>query len=194
MVLQPPVVTLALSGILCRAGMRGLLKVPRKTFRLKGGIWAQIEGELELLLEASRAPHDVQSGELLAEELTQRVLSKLGFPTYIWDSDRLSATVDLPSGVRMGISLETRNNKIRVRIDWSNRGDRSYKNVRKYLKPAMDGTISGMQRAGWRVLPETNLRADAAGFSLEASCTSVQKGIEGSAQAISRGLRSFQFR
>lgn len=154
---------------------------------------AQIEGELELLLEALISPQAVPSGEMVAEELTQRILNQLGYFDYEWDNDKLATKVETPSGVHMNISSQEHTQSIKLRVDWSNKGDRHYKNVRKYLKPAMDSMISLVQSEGWRLLPETDMRADAAGFGFEANCSLVTNKMDSSADTIAKGLTLFQF-
>ncbi len=154
---------------------------------------AQIEGELELLMEVLKSPLTVQSGEIIAEELTQRILNICDFPNYEWNSNQLLAKVEMPSGVQMIISSQEYNKSIKLKLNWSNKGDRQYKNVRKYLKPAIEAMTSLLIKEKWKVLQETALRSDSASFGLEIPCNVICNRMADSAQAIANGLAQFQF-
>jgi serine/threonine protein kinase len=153
---------------------------------------SQIEGELQSLREALIYTNNIQSSELLAEELAHRVLNQSGYSSYEWDADKLTATVVMPSGVLMQFVADERLRMIKLRVEWSNKDDRVYRNIRKYLKPAMDGMISSLKSEGWRLLPETTMTTDLARFGLEAVSTQVRDGMDHCVAAITKGLGLFQ--
>lgn len=154
---------------------------------------AQIEGELLQLFEALRLPTQVRSVEFLAEELAQRVVNTGGYSAYEWNADRLAATLRLPSGVALIIGALGSGEQLRIDVEWSNLGENHYKNVRKYLKPAVDQSISALKSKGWRVLPETRLRSAEAGFALVIGAGCVSGALDEHAQEVVNACRRFQF-
>lgn len=153
----------------------------------------EIEGELELLREAALTPERVQSGELIAEELAERTVAHGGYKGYLWKSDTATAKVELQSGVQLEVSAREERGRVVARIEWSNRGDRHYKRVRKYLDPAIDGAVSKMRREDWKILPETVRTAQTARFSLETYATSLRDHLDESAAILAESLRLFDF-
>lgn len=153
----------------------------------------QIEGELELIRDAELWPDKVESSELVGEELAARTVAIGGYRDYQWKSDTITAKVELVSGVQLEITANEARASVIARIEWSNRGDRPFKNVQKYLKPAIDNSVSGMQHDGWRILPETSMTAQMARFGLEAQSRSLLQHLDRSAKVIADSLRLFEF-
>lgn len=153
----------------------------------------QIEGELELLKESLLFPKEVRSGNLLVEELTHRIFSIVGSQQYRWDPNRLCAELDLASGVRLTVISDESNRQIKVKLEWSNRGDRDYKNVRKYLPPAIDRAIDALRAQNWTVLPSTHLRSSEAGFEVSLKVEQLAATMQEQAKTIANVVKDFEF-
>lgn len=153
----------------------------------------QIEGELELLRDADLWPEKVESSELITEELAQRTVGIGGYRDYQWESDTTTGKVELVSGVQLELTANESRGTVVARIEWSNRGDRHFKNIHKYLKPAIDDAVSRMQHDGWRILPETSMTAQMARFALEAQSRALLQHLDRSAKVIADSLRLFEF-
>jgi len=138
----------------------------------------QIEGELELLKEAVNYPMRVRSTELLAEELTERVVLNGGFPRYRWDLNRIFASLRLPSGVELCIKPIEKDHAVEAQLEWSNLGDRQRKNIRKYLVPALDAATSSLQSCGWKILPQTYYSSMQAGFIAQLEVNQLVSNLE----------------
>lgn len=153
----------------------------------------QIEGELELLRDAELWPGRVRSSELLTEELAERTVSIGGYRDYKWEGDSSTAKIELASGVQLVLAANEGKGTVAARVEWSNRGDRNFKNIRKYLKPAIDETVSKMQSDGWRILAETNIDFNSARFGLKTPVLSLLSHLDKSAKTLADSLRLFDF-
>lgn len=153
----------------------------------------QIEGELELLRESELHPEEVTSAELLAEELAQRVVNAGGNLPYRWNLDELQATLSLSSGVELCVKAEETTRCIRVHVEWSNQGDRDWKKVSKYLKPAIDNSVSSLKARGWIILPETHMRNTVAGFAVTIGADELAAHMQQHAEQVAAVLDRFRF-
>lgn len=153
----------------------------------------QIEGELQLLREAVLDPTEVSSTEFIAEELAQRVASAGAHPRYHWNPDELYAELALASGVKLRIIADESERCIKASVEWSNLGDSHYRNVRKYLKPAMDGAVSSLKAQGWKVLPLTHLSSNEVGFAVAIRATELLIDMQHHAKILADALKRFRF-
>ncbi len=153
----------------------------------------QIEGELELLKQCVLKPESVRSGELIAEELAQRIVNTGGFVNYHWDHDRLTALLDFPSGVEIAVKSDENARLIILDSYWSNRGDRNFRNVKKYLKPALDNAISSLRAKGWKLLPQTSMKSTEAGFALSIGISELAVRMQLHTDEIVNALKRFNF-
>jgi len=153
----------------------------------------QIEGELELLKEAMILPSRVVSAELVTEELASRIIAAGGYPAYTWDLDRLSASVDLASGMQLRLTADEEHHSTTAYFNWSQRGDRHAKNVKKYLPSAMDAATGSLGSHGWEVLPITRLRSSEAVFALRTHVDRVRSQLDRDAKTIANALSRFEF-
>ncbi len=154
----------------------------------------QIEGELALLKQAQLNPESVGPAEFMAEELAQRIVTFSRFPAYSWDSDTVTASLSLASGVEIRIAGIESNRSVRLQVEWTNLGQAQYKNVRKYLKPAMDQAIEMLVAKGWKKLAETRLKAGEAAFALQIECEELSREMEAQSRAVARVAPLFQFK
>jgi serine/threonine protein kinase len=153
----------------------------------------QMEGELELLRGALLNPREVRSAEFITEELAHRIAIVCGYPRYNWNPNRLAASLCLASGAEISIIADENTRSIKVKIEWSNLGDRRYKNVRKYLKPAMDESVSSLQARGWKILPATYMRSSEAGFTVTMGVEELADQMQRQADEIANMLNKFNF-
>jgi len=109
---------------------------------------SQVLAELERLAEAERAPGDVGSAELLAEELARK--STLG-KGYEWDSNRLAARLTLPSGCEVDVIGDESNRDVLVEMTWTSLGTEHWKNVSKYLPEASKRAGARLRNGGWKI-------------------------------------------
>lgn len=153
----------------------------------------QIEGELELLKESILNPTEVRSAELLCEELAQRVVNAGGYPLYDWDLDKQCASLSLLSGIAFRLIPDESAQSVTMQMEWSNQGDRPYKSVRKYLKTAMDNSISSLQARGWEILSGTDLTCSSARFSVNMGVKELATHLQRQTEEISTALNRFKF-
>jgi hypothetical protein len=134
----------------------------------------RISGELQRLEEAYNGPHNVGSAELFAEELISRCSSVAG--NYHWDSDSLSASVELRSGFTVRILADETKRLIYARVQWLHTGDRSFENVRKFIGKASDQCWSALKKGTWRIsgkqVTSSSCRIDA-----EITLSDLRKGV-----------------
>ena len=153
----------------------------------------QSQGELELRIDALLPPDQDALTELVAEELMQRVVSVGSFPRYQWNPDNLCCSLDLASGVQLSIAPKEAARTIQATVEWSNRGDRDHKNVKKYLPSAIDGGVSSLQKHRWRILPQTHMRSMEAGFAVEIDVEALADALHDHARTLADVLGRFRF-
>ncbi len=108
----------------------------------------QIEGELGRLCDVCSAPNEVNSSELLAEELTARAYPQ---GSYVWDDDRVAGCISLASGVTVRTVGDEPNAQIKLEVDWSGSGEHAHRRVGKWLPQAGAQVRQNLESAGWKV-------------------------------------------
>jgi len=109
---------------------------------------SQILGELQRLHDAEKKPTQVESAELLAEEIAARS----DFPNnYQWDPDSLKAFTVLASGATVSVRGLEVDRKISVEMRWAETGLEDRRRVRKWIPKACDQASSLLRKAGWKV-------------------------------------------
>ncbi len=153
----------------------------------------QILGELELLRDALHYPETVTSTELLTEELMKRTVDICSYPKYLWNQDTLRASLDLPSGLQFSLQANETKMVIELIVEWSSSGNRQYKNIKKYLKPAVDSSILTLLKNGWAVKHSPEIRSDLARFSASIGSKSTCANLGLQAKVFSGILQNFKF-
>jgi len=110
---------------------------------------AEIVSELDQLRAASERPDIVSSIELVTEELAAHCDV---FSSYEWDADRVSATKELPTGLRVELSADIKEQKVRLTFWWRRTETQNRSDVRKYIVAAADGMFGQLTSAGWKKL------------------------------------------
>lgn len=153
----------------------------------------RIKGELDRLTDCitNRAP--IRSCELLTEEIASRCPDMNGF--YEWSVDKNSATTVLRSGFTVSLMADESNQIVRLTIDWSNAGDKSFENVRKFIGVASDKCCSALKAGGWKVSQKD--RSISSGSSrivshLPTSPTLALPTIEKLAKSLSHGIQALR--
>ena len=109
----------------------------------------RIRGELIRLAECLKTPFKVESLELLCEEIAARCENMADI--YTWDNVRFSAVAELKSGFVVTICPQDSNRRVVCLIEWYHMGDRSYKDVRKYVGNAATKVAAQMKSGGWAI-------------------------------------------
>jgi serine/threonine protein kinase len=139
---------------------------------------ARIEGELRNLLQAEQSPLQVESAELLAEELAARS----GIGEYSWNPDLLEAEIGLASGLQVHIRAEEVDDEVSVRLTWQDFGAHEKKRVSKWLPAAGQRAHSKLQKSGWA----SDLSIESMGLTI--SATAGLSNLKTTLNSLSAGL------
>jgi serine/threonine protein kinase len=141
----------------------GLINMATQDDQSKRWDMGQIEAELSRLNEALRDPANVQSVELLAEEIAIRAES---LSMYQWNADRSSAQYRTQSGLRVEVAADELAKAIDVRLDWETTGMEDRKRLSDLINNAKNRAAERLGAGGWRIhRRETNV----GGFRVAAS-------------------------
>lgn len=151
-------------------GCRGWASMPARYARLidcatkhkQADRWdmAQVQGELQRLYGAMKSPGEVESAELIAEEIISR--TDLG-RRYRWDSDALSARTVLPGGVTVEITGRESAREVELSLSWTQTGNEEYRRIQKWISPAIDRAVSSLKKSYWSILGVTRTGAQSLG-------------------------------
>lgn len=108
----------------------------------------QIQAELNLLRSALREPGQIQSSELIAEEIASR--SEYMAP-YAWSSDRGSARFSTPSGLRIEVSGDEIGRSIDLEIEWNKTGAEDRRRMADLVDGAVERCAQKLSSGGWRI-------------------------------------------
>ncbi len=97
----------------------------------------QIYGRLNALQKAYADPYTVSDGDMLAEELSMRIASKLSFPVTptIWNQDKAEAVITKVNGEK--IVIRTVEKVIEIFIEWTKHSD---------VRNAISGNVTSAKR------------------------------------------------
>lgn len=107
---------------------------------------AEMVGELKQLRAAIERPDDLSSIELITEELAANCEV---FDSYVWDADRISATRELPTGLKIELAADIKQHNVRLVFAWWRTGNETRASVRKYIARATSGMVEQLTAAGW---------------------------------------------
>lgn len=107
----------------------------------------QIESEFGRLVATLRNPEEVDSAELLSEEIAARAVPG----EYEWDENALAAGIELPSRVRISVTAKEASNQVELRIGWVSAGDEDRRGLEKYVRQSIDKAVSVLREGGWVV-------------------------------------------
>ncbi len=108
----------------------------------------QIRGELERLLEALMNPDQVESAELIAEEIISRTKTPY---EYQWNCDKLEAVIDFKSGARISLIGHESKKQIRLCINWVYAGGSTQKQLSKKIAGSFDDIKRQLNAARWSI-------------------------------------------
>jgi len=155
---------------------------------------SQIEGELELLKEAESSPACVQSSELFAEEIAARTTAFLDSPgTYTWNSDRMQASIYLPSGVCISFTPRETDRRVEVNFSWNSTKTTKQKNIRKYLPVRRNKSLSHLQKAGLETRQHGVARLDNVDFGSDIPVALCRKDLDVIASGLAQAASEFRF-
>jgi serine/threonine protein kinase len=106
----------------------------------------QIRVELERLYDALREPSNVESAELVAEEIFSRTRHSYD---YKWNSDKLCAFVEFPSGLKISLIGNESEKQVCLKISWSYQGGSKYKILFKRLERVFNDLKRELASAKW---------------------------------------------
>lgn len=150
---------------------------------------AQLDAELQRLVETLNKPEDVASAELLAEELVAR--SEYG-NQYSWNDERLCAEVVLPSGIAFCVRPDEAKAQVRASISWASGGEHSRKQIQKWLPAAGSRVAEALTSRGWK-LTERNEWGGEIHFEACLGLRKLRKDIPRAVDALNRALTNLRF-
>ncbi len=109
---------------------------------------AQICGELNRLKAAVSTPAEVESSDMVAEEIIARSVYS---NQYEWDENNIRAIVELPSSLRIILTANEAARTIDLAIEWASSGIFRHKNVAKWLPTAGDKIQSILKSNHWTI-------------------------------------------
>jgi serine/threonine protein kinase len=160
------------------------------TYDTQAARWdvGQIQGELERLRGANLDPTSVQSAELLTEEIAARTDVARA---YEWNADELTATVDLPTGLRIVLTADEPRARIQLSISWRSTGVHDRSGVSKYVDRQQAHVRARLDSSVWAV---EEARSGLGDFHIEAHLASeTAVNVEGAAAAVDDALESLRF-
>jgi hypothetical protein len=112
---------------------------------------AQIQGELQRMLDAVRTPQSVESAEMIAEEIATRCnFTK----QYDWDDGKSAAIVETPAGVKLELRGDESKRVIHITMNWGLPGVHGRQSVGKWIRPATEAASGILRKAGWEITEE----------------------------------------
>lgn len=121
--------------------------IENSTRHLQSERWdmSQIERELERVADAMSKPRAVESAELIAEELIARTRYR---DDYVWNPDKLEASLDLATGVVVQLQGRESDRHIRLNFVWTKTKARK---GNRYVAPAVEQAKILLSKAGWTI-------------------------------------------
>lgn len=107
----------------------------------------RIHGELSRLREAQKNSSSLKFADMFAEEIICRSIGG----DYIWNEDRLTATIQLHSGFSITAIGDESQQVVEIIIEWFQTG-REFENVRKYIHTAAENCCARLRKARWAIL------------------------------------------
>ncbi len=148
---------------------------------------ARMENELRRLLAAVVDGHS-PSPELVSEELASRtpLLSR-----YVWDSDRQTAIMASPSGLRVELGSDPISGDVDLRVEWVRTGHEDRTGLTKYVREG-GRRLQDRLTNSWAV---SEVRSDGGSFSMVArrSAASVASDMQRAAKDLDDALRKVSF-
>jgi eukaryotic-like serine/threonine-protein kinase len=107
----------------------------------------RIEGELDRLSQALCRPGDVNSAELIAEEIA----SRCDYITshYQWNIDRFIAEAEIRPGFSVKLIGREVDKEVGLELNWSNAGESNFEGVRRFLPTATDKAMAELRAGQW---------------------------------------------
>ncbi|MBI2435705.1 MAG: SIR2 family protein [Candidatus Hydrogenedentes bacterium] len=140
---------------------------------------AVMEGELSHLQESDLNPRAVRSAEMLADELSARLFfSRLNSFNYAWDQDKVSSTMNYPSGMQVSIIGKESLKRIEIEFQWMNTGERKYSSFKKHIMANYTSAIQVLQKGGFQNLANPQLRAGSIHFAVAAETSNLARNID----------------
>ena len=149
---------------------------------------AQIHDELRRLRDAHRSPEDVVSAELLAEEIAARCGRG-----YEWDGNRATATMQLPSGLKVGIVGDESGRQLVCRLGWESSGQEDRKKVGKWMKSATERCDGLFKKAGWRITAKNVRPPSSVALEATLSVRRASAGLAAAAAVVSQAGTDLSF-
>ncbi|MGD0037349.1 MAG: protein kinase [Bacteroidota bacterium] len=109
---------------------------------------SQIRTELERLSEALKKPDNIESAELIAEEIFCRTKYS---HDYEWDSDKLCAMYSSLSGVRISLVGHESKKQLILKIEWSDQGGSERKTINKWLEKNQPKILNQLTASSWKI-------------------------------------------
>lgn len=148
----------------------------------------RIEGELSRLYECQHQAQNVDSAELLAEEVAGRCDYIRSH--YDWDIERFTASCTLKAGFTTSIVGEESKQEIIARVEWSNAGDSHFENVRRFIGTHADKAVAELKAAGWKIL-QNAVSFDSCRIHVSMSVDQLRKGgaLEKAGKSLSAAIQ-----
>lgn len=142
--------------------------------------FSEVLSELKILESVCWTGDATDRAEIWAEEIFNRAFPGKG---YTWDVERSSLTASFASGVQMTLIADDFYHLIKLEIDYTFTGAEKFKNVAKYLPPAVDKANSILRNLQWTIdfskrgSQDAQIRASVALQTLAAARDQHSKGL-----------------
>lgn len=155
---------------------------------------SQIEGELQRLSQVELNPFETISTELLAEEMAVRTaLSCMDITHYKWNTDKIEAEVDFPSGVALCFKAIEHDQRVELNVKWLDKGGHQHSKIRKYIKPNSVRAIQMLERHGWRNHAHVQISSGALHFGVIIDADVLRRNLDSACKAVEAAAGELKF-
>lgn len=151
---------------------------------------AQMLGELRLLRDALREPENVNSAEMIAQELAARIPQS---ERMAWNPDTHVSEFKTPTGTHFKLGANEGEGTIELQVGWRSQGRREHTSVAKYIPEATDRAKGMLRKATWSIEQATSSR-DQANIVANVSAQKIRDDFDRFVTSIGDAISEMSFR
>lgn len=147
---------------------------------------AQIQGELQSIVEFLESPDQLSSVSLVTEELAARANHMAG---YIWDDQRSAAETQISEERATSLRADVASQNINLKVDWMNTGTQDWGQINRTLERGFPKMLESLAAAGWVTTHTKQSRSFTVHATIDAN--EVAGKIKEHAAALDKALTQF---
>jgi eukaryotic-like serine/threonine-protein kinase len=134
---------------------------------------AEVQSELQRLMQALNAPREVRHADMLAEELAVRASSS----GVIWNEEKAMATIPLQQGASLSLLGNEATGEVVLKLNSQDTGSAERQRRGSWMKQRMETVRSRLKSDSWRLLHES-LGSGEFSLSASAQCKDVRLNLQ----------------